>query len=271
MGLTAGVNYKFPIAPEAMEDRSEFSEKLNTIGEVLQTFNYNQMFLCGSDGDYAGRKSYFETHGNFEVFDYYSAINEGYIAEDYKVWWGFEDKILYQVAKDKVTELASKDEPFNLTMLTVDTHFTQGYWCDLCKEEYDSNTANIIACADKQVSNFVNWCKQQDFYEDTVIVITGDHERMDKYLVDDAKNRTIYNCFINSQISDKSNIKNRIFSTLDMFPTILASMGYTWDGNMLGLGTNLFSNEQTLAEKMTFEVFNQEIAKRSQYYVDNFY
>ena len=36
--------------------------------------------------------------------------------------------------------------------------------------------------------------------------------------------------------------KNRDFSTLDFFPTTLASLGVQIEGDRLGLGTNLFSN-----------------------------
>ena len=63
---------------------------------------------------------------------------------------------------------------------------------------------------------------------------------------------------------------NRIFTSLDLFPTILASIGYKIEGNRLGLGVNLFSGEQTLAEKMTFDALNKETEKRSEYFIKTF-
>ncbi len=41
----------------------------------------------------------------------------------------------------------------------------------------------------------------------------------------------------------------RTYTTFDNFPTTLAAMGVTIEGNRLGLGTNLFSSEQTLSER----------------------
>ena len=45
------------------------------------------------------------------------------LPEDYRVWWGYEDERLFQNAKNKLMELSAQEEPFNLTLLTVDTHF----------------------------------------------------------------------------------------------------------------------------------------------------
>lgn len=57
--------------------------------------------------------------------------------------------------------------------------------------------------------------------------------------------------------SDTKAIKTeyRDYTTLDFFPTILASMGCTIDGNRLGLGTNLFSSALTLSELLGREEF----------------
>lgn len=271
MATTAGVPFSFPTDQHEMYNRETFAAGITTLGDVLEEQGYNQAFLCGSDGEYAGRKSYFQQHGKYEVYDLYTAREEGYIEEDYYVWWGYEDKILYEIAKDKILNLASENEPFNFTMLTVDTHFAEGYRCKLCESEHETETANIVSCADRQVYEFIEWCKKQEFYDDTVIVISGDHQRMDNYLVENVNksDRTIYNCFINVEKSD-INMKNRIFTPMDMFPTVLSALGFSWDGERLGLGTNLFSDKQTLAEEIGFDYLNSELAKRSNYYIENF-
>ena len=68
--------------------------------------------------------------------------------------WGYEDEKLFDFAKDTLTELASKGEPFNLTMLTTDTHFTDGYVCDLCENQYGQQYSNVLACNSRQVCFF---------------------------------------------------------------------------------------------------------------------
>lgn len=267
---TSGLPYAFPVGGNSMGRYQNFASGVTALGDILEEKGYQNEFLCGSDGDFAGRKTYFQQHGNYIVFDYFTAIQQGYIAEDYRVWWGYEDKRLYQIAKDELLNLAQGEKPFNFTMLTVDTHHVGGYVCDLCGDDYPSITPNVVSCADRQAAEFIRWCQQQDFYEDTVIVVMGDHPRMDKNLVDGVEyyDRTIYNCILNSGLQGRT--KNREFTALDMFPTILSAMGFQIEGNRLGLGVNLFSEEKTLCETMGFDVLDSEFSKSSNYYVKQF-
>ena len=112
--------------------------------------------------------------------------------------------------------------------------------------------SNSILCFDSLIDNFISWIEEQDFYDNTTIVITGDHLTMDQIwaqtLVGDSYERTIFNTFINSANSPVET-QNRIFTQLDLFPTILVSIGAEIDGERLGLGTNLFSDTPTLAEE----------------------
>ena len=57
-----------------------------------------------------------------------------------------------------------------------------------------------------------------------------------------------------------------MFTTLDMFPSTLAALGVKIDGERLGLGVNLFSDEQTLAEKYGYEYMFDELNKMSSFY-----
>ena len=53
---------------------------------------------------------------------------------------------------------------------------------------------------------------------------------------------------------------------MDMYPTILAAIGAKIEGDRLGLGTNLFSDKQTLMEKIGFDALNREVQKTSDFY-----
>ncbi len=269
---STGVPFAFPVHGNSMNLHTSFANGITAMGDILSSKGYVQEFLCGSDGNFAGRKQFYEQHGNYRVFDLFTAREKGYIPDDYYVWWGFEDEILYRIAKDELLQLAKEDKPFNFTMLTVDTHHEGGYKCKLCGDKYSENLANVVACADKQIYEFINWIKEQDFYENTTIVIMGDHPRMDSILINNTPytERYVYNCFINSNKTIKKSEKNRNFTTTDMFPTILSAMGFEIEGDRLGLGTDLFSETPTLSEEMGFEEFSTELSKYSQFYIDNF-
>lgn len=253
-------------------DKGKFAKGVTTLGDILEKKGYNQEFICGSDSAFGRKKKLFREHGNYKIFDYYSAIDAGYIDKDYKVWWGMEDYKTYEAARDEIRKLADKNKPFNCTLLTVDTHHVGGYKCWKCPTGNGSKTANVVACADQQVQEFVNWCKTQDFYENTTIIILGDHPRMDKKLVKDVDkvNREAIDVFINSASPYKKINQKRTAATMDLFPTILSSMGYSIEGERLGLGTNLFSQKKTLSEEMGYDDFNLEMGKNSRFYHESF-
>lgn len=265
---SAGIPLSLPLTSKVYDNKDAFMKGAYGIGEVLQDNGYNQEIIMGSDAGFALTSNFYQQHGEYQVSDYKSASKEGRIPEDYLVFWGYEDKKLFDFAKEDITDLASKQEPFNMEMVTIDTHTPDGYLCEDCpttsKVQYD----NVIACQSKQVSSFVEWVKQQPFYQNTTIVITGDHNSMaSKYFtdVDEDYVRTPYNVIINSAVQT-TNTKNRKFSTMDLYPTILASMGARIEGERLGLGTNLFSDKKTLIEELGFDKVNTEIQKKSSFY-----
>ena len=268
---TAGVPLNIPIDGNSYGKHGTFLPSIITLGEILEEEGYNQIFMMGSDSMFGERKNYFEQHGNYLLWDYNTAIDNQKIDKNYFEFWGFEDKKLFQFAQEEIIKLASLSKPFNFALLTVDTHFYDGYLDNKCETPFNTQYANAIYCSDNKVGQFIKWIQKQDFYEETTIIIVGDHLTMDhnfaNNLVD--SNRYIYNAFINSEVTS-NNTQNRAFSVLDMFPTTLASLGVKIEGNRLGLGVNLFSSEKTLIEKIGYNKLNEEILKRSNYYVNNF-
>lgn len=241
-----------------------------TIGDILREQGYNQTFMIGSDGSFSGRASYFREHGNYKVFDYNTAVSEGMIPEDYYVWWGYEDEKLIAFAKDEILTLAKQEEPFNFTMLTVDTHFTDGYVCDLCEDAYEAQYSNVIACSSRQIAEFVDWIKAQDFYENTTIVIAGDHLTMDSTYISESDisyfDRKTYFTIIHPAKDCPQSVSERDYTTMDIYPTTLASLGVQIEGDRLGLGVNLFSDVPTLYEQYGEEYLNEEVLKNSDFY-----
>ena len=69
-----------------------------SLGEILSVDGYNNYLMVGSDASFASRDLYFSKHGNYKIYDYYTAIEVGIIDSDYYVFWGFEDKILFEYA-----------------------------------------------------------------------------------------------------------------------------------------------------------------------------
>ena len=107
-----------------------------------------------------------------------------------------------------------------------------------------------------------------------MIVLVGDHLTMDSNFCDDTPEgyvRCAYDVFINPSVSPVQE-KNRACTTLDFMATTLGGLGVEIEGNRVGLGTNLFSEEETLLEKLGGDLgaMDAEFAKKSSFYQDRF-
>ena len=272
---TSGVAMQVPLTAGrygGTDEDSQYMPGVVTIGEVLEDAGYKQVFIMGSDAEFAGRNTYFSSHGNYEILDTKALKAAGRLPEDYDVWWGFEDNKLWEFAKEELAQLSESDQPFNLTLLTCDSHFPNGYRCADCGREYKKKYPNVLHCCSKKIVEFIEWCQEQPFYENTTIVLCGDHLTMDPNFFKEVNleyNRTIYNCIINAP-QTPVNEKNRLFGTFDMFPTTLGALGVEIEGDRLGLGTNLFSATPTLAEEYGVEYVDYELQKNSDFYNSKF-
>lgn len=254
-------------------EKYPFLPRVKTLCDILHDNGYYQTLMVRSDSTFGGRQQLYMQHGADKIYDLYTAREYGVIAPDYKVWWGFEDEYLFAYAKQELLKIAEQEQPFAFTMLTVDTHYPDGYVCELCQEEYEEQYENVLACSSCQVYEFVQWLQEQDFYENNTVIITGDHKTMDSgYIsrnVSPDYERRVYNCVINPAVAP-TNVKNREFTTMDMFPTTLTAMGATIKEDRLGLGTDLFSETPTLMERMGTEWLTGEIQKHSDYFITHF-
>lgn len=269
VGQSSGVPLTIPFTKLPFNEDNDFLPGVYSLGDILQKEGYQQELLIGSKAVFGGRKFYYKQHGNYKIYDYDEAISKGKISKDYHEFWGFEDGKLFEFAKEEITRLSKLNQPFNFTMLTVDTHHPKGYVDkDYCNK-YPERLSNIIKGNSKKIGEFVNWLKQQPYYEDTTIIIIGDHTSMAAEYInktyDKNYKRTIFNVFINSTKTTK-NTKNRIFTSFDIYPTILSAMGVEIENKRLGLGVDLFSDYKTIAEEIGLNNFNKELKKQSKYY-----
>jgi phosphoglycerol transferase len=269
---TSGINVQVPLDAEYFGGENGFMPGVVSLGEILEDAGYRQTLLVGSDAEFGGRDAYFTEHGNYNIVDMNTLKDRRWLPQDYRVWWGYEDAKLFEAAKRELTALAAQEGPFNFTLLTCDTHFPDGYHCQECRDEYPEQYPTVMRCSSRMVHEFIRWVQDQPFYENTTIVISGDHMTMDPDFmegVDETYTRTIYNCIINPAVEPVRE-KNREFGTFDMFPTTLAALGVQIEGDRLGLGTNLFSEKPTLCELYGFEALDWELQKKSEFYEERF-
>ena len=272
LAQSSGIPMCLPNGQNDYENYTTFLPGLTNLGDILSAKGYHCEAMMGSDAAFGGRKAMFTTHGNYDIFDLSTAIKKGYIDPDYFVWWGFEDRKLFSYAKTELTQLAAQDQPFALTMLTADTHFTEGYVDAEGGTYFKDHYQNSLANSDILITDFVKWLQQQDFYENTTVVISGDHLNMGGAYIsqlDPDYPRTVFSTILNPAV-EYTGKRDHAYCTMDLFPTTLAAMGCTIEGNRLGFGTNLFSDQDTLIEELGYQELYDQLSRPSAYYESHF-
>jgi phosphoglycerol transferase len=249
---------------------------MTRLEDILHDNGYEQLYIEGSKGEFSLYDKYVGRYEDCTLFDRKTASDQGYTDEsaDYMWKWGIEDRKLFDITKELITDISKQDKPFFVTMYTMDTHtFESGHRCPLCDSSIRSDYLASVDCCSRQTAEFVEWLRQQPFFENTTLILVGDHlgnEHTTRVDIDEDYVRTTYNCFINPA-KTPANAKNRVFSSLDMFPTTLSAIGAEIKGNRLGLGTDLFSDTETLAEMYGEEEYKNQLEKTSDYYKKEFY
>lgn len=273
MGI--GLPMKVPTDGNAYGSAGNFLPGATAIGDILHAQGYEQTVMFGADAAFGGLNHYFNLHGEFNIFDYRAAIEKGLIPEDYYVWWGYEDDKLYEFAKDELTRLSETGKPFHFIMETADTHAPEGYLSPNAEAKFSDQYSNTIYYSQAEAVKFVRWIQSQPFYDNTTVVIIGDHLTMASCISENVKNyqRTCFNLILNPDEALRNlpdnRFVNRKWASFDMFPTMLASIGAEIKGNRLGIGTNLFSDEKTLFEEYGVEKVNDSLTQKSEFYNNN--
>ena len=273
LGKLMAVPYYFPFVKNRKEKTVECLPSALSLADILKNDGYNCVFSMGSEKQFENRDYLLEQHG-YEIHDIAWYKENNYLDKNYKVFWGFEDAKLYDFAKMELENLSQKEEPFLYSFITVDTHFPYGFVCSECKDELPHQIQNVIRCADNLVNNFIEWCKTQSWYENTTILITGDHNYLSAPMNNFIKElsplkfdevvlkRKVLDVVINPAVEiSKSDQKFRRFSSFDLMPTILEAIGYKFDKGGLQFGRSLLSEEKTLVEKYDVSEIEENILK----------
>jgi phosphoglycerol transferase len=246
----------------------KFFQGAITIPDLLLKEGYDEYVVFAHNRNSFGMGNLHTTHGKFDIYDSSRIVSMPKYAK-YEGNWGIYDTGVYAVAKELIKEAANSDKPYFMALYTVDTHFPEGFPCPECRKDTNEQYFNVIRCADRLAKDFIDYVKALPRYNETTIFIVGDHISMGQYMSKRLHNymRRVFNIIINSAVKKSYNSsKIRDYSTLDLFPTILASIGVKIKGDKLGMGTNLFSGKPTIMEEKGYNYFTTMIAKPSKFY-----
>lgn len=248
---------------------------LTCVGDIFKEQGYRNVFMGGANGSFAAKDQYLATHGYDEQYDLDDWRAKGEPADQFRGDWGLGDKRLMANAKEKVDALhgesAKTGTPFNLSMLTVDTHEPVHIY-NYCDVDTESEVTSMFACSMNEVADFVGYMEEQGYLEDTAVVLMGDHL---KHMgssnafgeeLGDHPNRTIFNRFWVPGDGKKTATMRPGVDQLSMMPTILEAAGIELKGRQAGLGVSAFAERipEDSAQNLDPDIYQQLLESRSQ-------
>lgn len=250
-------NYDGSLYVKSMSFR--FFPGAKCLGDIFRAHGYYTEAVLGDDLNDWNIGMVYTSHGFEKVIGASEMGQNGGYVNDY---------ITFDLAKQEYKKLEEQGKPFFLVVVTIDSH-EPGFLCPHCKATAgDNKLYTATKCSDRQIGEFVEWFKQQKSYENTTLIIQGDHlvKNAGVKAIAEERNfpRRAINAVINPPFKPKTTMKQ--YTSLDIYPTILALAGANITNDRLGLGTNLFGSTKTLLDEMGLDKLNKELYKESKYY-----
>lgn len=218
------------------EQVESFLPRARCLGDILAGNGYTNVFLNGSSLAFAGVGKFFKDHHYSKVMGREEWVNQGERPE-LMSGWGLYDDDLFRHARSELDTLMKSRKPFNLTVLTIDTHHPYGHLSSTCERLGYQDFDGIVECTAGQVADFIEYIHQKGWSDRVAVVVQGDHLAMGNTSYDKLvknPNRRVYNLLIGA---DKKLAKNTDEVThFDMLPTMLRLLGFDVEGERAGLG-----------------------------------
>jgi len=219
------------------------------LGDVLADHGYTSVFLGGANAAFAAKETFLRDHGYSEVKDLDDWRAAGEAAASFRSDWGLGDQRLMAHAREEIDALHADaertGEPFNLSVLTLDTHEPVHVF-DYCPVDTQNELTSVFSCSMTEVAGFVDYMSEKGYLEDTAVVIMGDHLKHmnagDDFheQLDDHPDRTIFNRIWVPGDSNDSTLRPRV-DQLNLYPTILEAAGLSLKDRQAGLGVSAFA------------------------------
>lgn len=207
------------------------ASRLPMISKQLAAAGYNTSFYYGGELEFANMKAYLLS-GNFKKF----TSKSDFEAKDQNSKWGAHDGVVMQ----KVMEnLKTEQQPFFCTWLTLSSHEPFEVPVDAVIKGTDDASLflNSLHYTDQVLYDFIRQCKQQSWWNNTLVVVTADHGHRlpTSNKIGDFKMPVM---FLGGILQQKGTVQARIASQVDIPATVLTQLGrsskdFVWSRNML--------------------------------------
>lgn len=228
--------------------------------EILNNAGYKTASLHANNKSFWNRDVMYDSIGYQTFYD----IDSFDVNEENSVGWGLKDKDFFSQSIAHLKEMKATGNPFYAKYITLTNHhpFTLGEE-DATIGKYDSNSKTLnnyfqtVRYMDEAVEDFINQLKEEGLYEDSIIIMYGDH-----YGISENHNAAMAQYLGKEEITayDSTQLQrvpliihipghegktiSDVSGQIDIKPTILHLLGIDTKDQIM-FGSDLFSKDNT--------------------------
>ncbi len=209
------------------------SEKLPVLPRLFKEKGYYTPFFYGGEPEFANIKSYL-LHSGFDPI----IGKSDFAAKDMNSKWGAHDGVVM----DRVFEnLNNSTKPFFATWLTLSSH--EPFETPVpAVFETGNNTGkflNSLNYTDQVVGDFIDKCSKQAWWNNTIVIITGDHGHPLPESNNKAQDFRSPMLWIGGALNTKGIVIEKVVSQLDIAATLSKQAGI--DPGVFPFSKNIFA------------------------------
>ncbi|MFC4022795.1 LTA synthase family protein [Oceanobacillus longus] len=229
----------------------------HALPEIIEKESYTSAVLHSNNKSFWNREGMYESLG----VDHFYGEEAYEVSEENSIGWGLKDKPFFE---QSIKYLQSMEQPFYSKFITLTNHFPfEMDEEDTSIDPYNSNSNTLnnyfpaVRYMDEAIEDFFGQLKESGLYEDSMIVIMGDHigisanhnKAMSMYL--DKEEITPYDqvqlqrvpLFIHIPGDGNGEVISDITGQIDMKPTILSLLGIEAEDDIY-FGNDVFSEDR---------------------------
>ena len=228
-GLEA-LSLSVPPTPGDSLIKARNNENLLTLADIFNDHGYQSDFVYGGYGYFDNMNYYFE-HNGYRAVDR-NNIPKGATIHSENVW-GVADEDLYTLALGQMDAIHATGKPFFLHIMTTSNHrpftFPAGR-----VQAANGSREGAIAYTDWSIADFIERARSKPYFDDTVFVITADHDAASAGRSSVPINRYHIPLWIYAPKHFAPQRVTRLMSQMDIAPTLLGLLNFNYRSRFFG-------------------------------------
>lgn len=234
----------------------------NSLPKLLENLDYETLMLHGEHGG----NWHFKVSDSYIGFDKVLDLNSFEIPPNFTSYYGNTTDSL--ILNTFISKIKTMSQPFFGHVVTLDSHAhfqyipAEEYKLNLPEDLAQSYLGSYLQCinyVDTQIGEFIKSLKENNLYDNSVLVITGDHGGYKKYCSDELASRLKQYPWIQDDIHPKvpfvihsKGLKGQTFDVIggqiDIMPTLAYLFGVDKDKfNTTAIGKILVNTNRNFA------------------------